>query len=562
MTSIPADNDDYLDLGFFRFDEPALISLASLDALWQGALEEMAANGRDDPAFAEFVTALAGLVGNLGNPAWQHGWLRAWQHTHGRGVPMTEMMVFLAQLVEACERRLFGQDGQVGRLALDLFSLLRRAVFAAVSGAVDLEEEAQSLSAAIPDELAALRFLREQSDAEGEIAVLSLSLANRSRFGHLSVSDLQGLPGILLERLRQILRPQDRVFSGREGEWLLLLPGIRSLASPTLACAQVEQAFLEPVGLLSGFRLALEPRIGAAMQPSHGRDAEEVVHAARLARWSLPATGARFGWFRPELREQWLRRTELAEELGRAVHQEALAFHLQPQIDAANGCCIGAELLLRWQRVGGDWISPQLLIELVEDNGWRQLLTDALIRFALQAVNQLNAAGISISLSLNLTAADLLDADLPELFAQRLDTWRLPGSRFTIELTESALLGDPERCLDVMHRLKALGMRLALDDFGTGYSSLSYLANLPVDEIKIDHSFIAAMTTGEEHLRVVRTIIDLARDLQKMPLAEGVETSEQVELLRNLGCDCMQGFLYAHAMPLQEFIVWYRARRY
>ena len=559
MTSIPADQEDYLDLGLFRLDEQALISLATLDVLWQSALEEVMASGGDDPAFAEFATALAGLVGNLGRPAWQHAWLRAWQHMHGRGVPLAELMLFLEQLLAACERRLFGQAEQVGRLALDLFALLRRALFAAASAAVDLTEEARSMGSAIPDELAALRFLREQPEARGAVAVLSLNLANRSRFGHLSVSDLQTLPGILLERLRQVLRPQDHVFSGREGEWLLVLPGMRSLASPTLACAQLEQAFLEPVGLLSGRRLALEPRIGAASMPEHGRDAEEVVHAARLARWDLPAAGPRFGWFRPELRSQWFWRGELAEELGRAMHQEALDFYLQPQIDAASGRCIGAELLLRWRCSGGEQVSPQVLIELIDENGWRQSLTDCLIRFALQAITQLNAEGIDIPLSLNLTAADLLDADLPEFFAQRLDTWRISGSRFTIELTESALLGDPARCLDVMRRLKALGLRLALDDFGTGYSSLSYLANLPVDEIKIDHSFIAAMMAGEEHLRVVRTIIDLARDLQKVPLAEGVETREQLAVLRSLGCDCVQGFLYAKAMPLQEFVAWYRA---
>jgi len=560
MTITSADADDYLDLGFFGLDKEALASLASLDASWQVALGETLAGEGSDPVIAEFAAVLAGLAGKLGDETWQQAWLRAWHQLHGRGFSLAETLVFIDRVVESCEYRLFADLTTISHLHMELFALLRRGVSAAVNSAIELEEEAKIAEAGIPGELSALQCLRREAEQTEQTAVLSLTLSNRNNFGHLAASDLQSLPGILFERLREVLRPQDRIFSGREGEWLLVLPGVHSMAQPTLAGAHIQRAFASPVGLLSGRSMPLEASIGAAMMPEHGDDAEAIVHAARLARWSLSSARDAFGWFHPGMRQDWQRRFDMSEELHRALQYETLTLYLQPQVDAVSQECTGAELLLRWQRDSGEWVPPQLVIEMVEENGWRHQFTDWLIRFSLHTATELSAAGIDIPLSINLTAADLLDADLPDMFSQRLETWQLPGSRFTIELTESAMLTDPARCLDILRQLRALGFRLALDDFGTGYSSLSYLVNLPVDEIKIDRSFVIAMANSGEHLRVVRTIIDLAWDLEMMPLAEGVEQASQVELLHQLGCNRMQGFLYAQPLPLDEFVAWYRAR--
>lgn len=559
MTTTSAEAGDYLDLAFFGLGEPALASLASLDAIWQAALGATLA-GEGGAVIGEFAAVLAGLPGNLGNREWQQNWLRAWHHLHGRGFSLAETLVFIVRAVDCCENHLFGDRHQISRLQLELFSLLRRAVFAAVNCAIELEEEAKIAEAGIPGELAALQCLRKEAEQGVPLAVLSLALSNRNNFSHLAASDLQSLPGMLFDRLRQVLRAEDRVFSGREGEWLLVLPGVHSMAQPTLAGTHIQRAFANPVRLLSGRSMPLEATIGAAMMPEHGDDAEAILHAARLARWELSPARDAFGWFHPTMRQDWQRRLDMAEELHLALQYETLSLYLQPQMDAVTNECTGAELLLRWQRDSGEWVSPQLVIEMIEENGWRHQFTDWLIRFALHTATELGALGIDIPLSINLTAADLLDGDLPEMFSQRLETWQLPGSRFTIELTESAMLSDPARCLDIMRQLRALGFRLAMDDFGTGYSSLSYLVNLPVDEIKIDRSFVIAMSTSEEHLRIVRTIIDLAWDLEKLPLAEGVENEAQVELLHQLGCNRMQGFLYAPALPFEEFVAWYQAR--
>lgn len=560
MTITSVDPCPGLEPGQFGLSDEALASFSAIAPLWQSAVHQALAEEADDPALAEFAAVSARMASALGDPQWQQEWLSAWHKLHGCGFSLADTLSFFFRVVGLCEHALFGETASVNRLYLDLFSILRRSVFAAVIAAVELGEEAGLARAGIPGELAALHALRELAGRAEPVAVLSLVLTNRNRFGQLAASDLQSLPGVVAERLRLLLRPADSIFSGREDEWLLLLPGVQSMAAPTLVAAHIGQAFAEPLGLLSGRSVPLEASIGAAMLPEHGVDAESILQAARLARWELQPTREPFGWFRPEMRRDWQHRFEMAEELRQALHHETLTLHMQPQVDAPSGECTGAELLLRWQRANGEWVPPPLIIEMIEENGWRHLFTDWLIRNALQVASEMSAKGIDIPLSINLTADDLLDTDLPELFAQRLETWQTPGSRFTIELTESAMLSDPERCLEVMRRLRALGMRLALDDFGTGYSSLSYLVNLPLNEIKIDRSFVVAMTTSEEHLRIVRTIIDLAWDLDMMPLAEGVEDPVQVAQLRRLGCNRMQGYLYARPLAPEAFAAWYQAR--
>ena len=250
------------------------------------------------------------------------------------------------------------------------------------------------------------------------------------------------------------------------------------------------------------------------------------------------------------------------ELLKKAPHdQEALQFFIQPQVDTASGQCVGGELLLRWQRTSGEWVAPPRMMEIVDENGWRRQFTDWALRDAMRISSELLEAGCDLRLSLNLTADDLLDEDLVEMIVQRLETWQSSGQRFTLELTESAMMLNQERCLATLVKLRELGFRLALDDFGTGYSSLSHLVNLPIDELKIDRSFIIAMDRSEEYLRIVRTIIDLASDLDMEPLAEGVEEKAQVEQLQRIGCKLIQGFYYARPMPQSELVAWCAARQ-
>ena len=226
-----------------------------------------------------------------------------------------------------------------------------------------------------------------------------------------------------------------------------------------------------------------------------------------------------------------------------ALQHESLELHLQPQVDLNSAQCFGAELLLRWRDKDGCWVPPQRIVDLVEENGWQDMYTEWMLRAAMRTSADLAAAGIPISLSLNLTASDFADEDLPDVLAQRLAGWELPAHRFTLELTESALLSDREKGLAIMRRLREQGFRLALDDFGTGYSSLSYLVSLPINEIKIDRSFVMAIENEEAAALISAATIALAHKLGLTVVAEGVETEAQAKFLREQRCDAVQGFL-------------------
>lgn len=562
MTSTSA-NPGFIDFAGHGLAEDDLRSLGTLAGVWRAGLHKLRERLGPERIADEFFEYTLSLPECIAEADWQTQWLQRWYALTACGLSVADKINFFHLVVACCEQDVFGDKVSVGRVQIDLLNILRRSVVAAVSCAIELSEEVRASAGELPGELAAIGLLRDEVEVDaGRVGVtLSIAIVSRHPLSHLSISDQQSIPGLVTEKLISLLNDRDSIFSGREGEWLVLMRNVQSRAQPALAASRLERAFAEPLILLSGRGVMLDVAIGAAVLPDHGRDGEAVIEAARLARASLNSPDDSFAMFDDGLRTVWLQRLGLSEELRLALQSEALEIYLQPQVDLEKGNCFGAELLLRWQRCNGDWVPPLLIMEVIEENGWRAMFTDWLIRSALRLSLDLDEAGVAIDLSLNLTAGDLLDADLPELVAQCLETWRLPGRRFTFELTESAMMQNRERGLDVMNRLRQLGIRLALDDFGTGYSSLSYLVTLPLNEIKIDRSFVIAMSRSSDGLRIVRAIIDLTRDLGMRSLAEGVEDQAQRDQLLSLGCRQAQGYLYARPMPKSAFIDWYRAGR-
>lgn len=550
-----------LDTVGFGLTSDDLRSLRALASVWPEALRAAAERALPGLADGEFVDLSTGLPVGIGDADWEERWLRSWQELAAKGRSPADNLALLALAAGNCEKHLYGDRSQVSRLHVDLCAILHRCVAAAVGSVIENEAVANCRASALRDEHAAIGRLAELAEAAGNVAVLSVSMVNRQTLTYLSAADLQGIPALLAERLVGALRREDEVFVGRDSEWLLLLPAVRSMASPALAAMQVRRAFAEPVYLPGGRGLVLDVGVGAALLPDHCSTAEEVIHAARLARATLAASHEPFAMFHAGLRDEWQFRQVLAEEFRIALQSEELTLHLQPQLDMASGTCIGAELLLRWRRSNGQWVAPPLIVDIVEENGWHALFTNWLLRAALRISAELEECGVGIRVSLNLTPADLLDSDLPELLAQCLQTWRVAPSRLAVELTETAMMGDRERGFGIMRQLREIGVYLALDDFGTGYSSLSYLATLPLDEIKIDRSFVVGMRASAEGLRIVRTIIDLARDLGMVPLAEGVEDEAQRDQLVDLGCKAAQGYFYGKPMPFGDFVAWYRQRQ-
>jgi EAL domain-containing protein (putative c-di-GMP-specific phosphodiesterase class I) len=554
-----ADDRGFIDFGNYGLSDANVRSVAAMSTFWAKIARDKArAAGLESDA--EFVEALAGLASSLADPDWQRRWMRSWDRLTDAGIAMGALFGIAFAAAGECEAALFGDTPVPRQLHLELCLVLRRGIVAACCTAIEAKEEIRSVRSGISGEVTALATLQKWAAAHRRVGILSLTLVNRDTRSHFSASELQQQPALIVDRLQALLRPDDQIFAGRENEWLLLLPDVASKVQPSLAAAQIERAFVDPLRLDSGRPISLAMKIGAALLPDHGRDANAAVQSARLARWAIQADRDTFSWFRPENRTDWEHYSALVEELRTAIELETLQLYLQPQVELATGRCTGAELLLRWQRHSGDWVEPPRIIEMVEQNGWRALFTDWLIRAAMRVAADLTGRGVDITLSVNLTAGDLLDSELPDLLSQRLEAWDIPGNRFVLELTESAMMGDRAHGLAITQRLRDLGIRMSLDDFGTGYSSLSYLVSLPIHELKVDRSFVVSMFDSDENMRVVRTIVDLARDLNMVSLAEGIDDPRQVDELVRLGCDVGQGYLFARPLPLEDFMAWLGTR--
>jgi EAL domain-containing protein (putative c-di-GMP-specific phosphodiesterase class I) len=244
--------------------------------------------------------------------------------------------------------------------------------------------------------------------------------------------------------------------------------------------------------------------------------------------------------------------------LRTAIQENELAVHFQPKADLVSSTIIGAEALLRWDPPGTGPVPPTQIIALAEECGLISSLTMWVMNASLRHWSGLAKSGIDIKVSVNVTPTNLSDPELPDFIAQALSTWSVPADRLIIELTETAMIGDHERTIDTLHRLKNMGLLLSVDDFGTGYSSMAYLKRMPLDELKVDQTFVRSMLFSREDERIVRSIIDLAHHFDLKVVAEGVENPSTLQFLRTVGCDIAQGYLISRPLPVGEFIAWWQ----
>ncbi len=248
-------------------------------------------------------------------------------------------------------------------------------------------------------------------------------------------------------------------------------------------------------------------------------------------------------------------------ELQQAIRNEQLVLYFQPQIEIATGILSGIEALVRWQHPEQGLIYPDRFIPLAEQNGLMSELTHWVIEQTVKQEQLWQQAGLTTSLSVNISALDIIGLKLPEQLAELLENNKLSPTHLTLEITESALMGELVTSLDILTRLRLKGIRLSIDDFGTGYSSLSLLHRVPFTELKIDRSFISNMSEDNEARAIVKTCILLGHELNMRVVAEGVETEEHFDLLKQMGCDLAQGNFIARPMPGSELIAWTKTRK-
>jgi diguanylate cyclase (GGDEF)-like protein len=307
---------------------------------------------------------------------------------------------------------------------------------------------------------------------------------------------------------------------------------------------------------LEGHLVSAEASIGIALCPGHGLDAETLFRRADVAMYA--AKTARMGAcvYSSDQDRHDPQRLEFVAELRTAIASDQLALHFQPQVNLRTGAMVGVEALVRWQHPRLGLVPPDDFIGLAEQTGLIRPLSQWVLSKALEAARSWRARGLHLPVAVNLSAWDLHDPNLVQRIGMLLSERGLAADVLRLEVTESSLMLDAERASATLSELRLMGVRSSVDDFGTGYSSLTQLKRLPVDELKIDRSFVRDMATDEEDRAIVRSTIGLAHSLGIHVVAEGVEDKETAQLLAELGCDWAQGYYFGRPLSEAELKPW------
>ncbi|MEU5090708.1 bifunctional diguanylate cyclase/phosphodiesterase [Streptomyces sp. NPDC021356] len=399
-------------------------------------------------------------------------------------------------------------------------------------------------------------------DAERIGARSALMLIDLDRFR--SVNDTLGhLAGdrLLLQiadRLRQALpRGAEAARLGGD-EFAVLLPVADSTTSATRIARGLVTTLSSPLDL-DGLTLVLEASAGVAVFPDHALDAEGMLRRADVAMYQAKRDRTGVEAYESKRDSNTPDRLGLLGDLRRALDAHEVQLHYQPKV-RFDGQVAGLEALVRWVHPERGKVPPDEFIAIAESSGLMPHLTEYVLETALGQVAAWRAQGLFVPVAVNVSPRDVHTPGFAGSVAARLARHGVPAGALQLEITEHVLLEDPQRAADTLAGLTAHGVKMSLDDFGTGYSSLVHLRRLPVSELKIDRSFVARLAVDTEDAEIVRCTVDLAHSLGLLVVAEGVEDDETWERLRDLGCDAVQGWLVAAAMPPEETTAWLRAR--
>jgi diguanylate cyclase (GGDEF)-like protein len=302
--------------------------------------------------------------------------------------------------------------------------------------------------------------------------------------------------------------------------------------------------------------LVLGASLGVALYPEHASSADLLLQRTDAATYMARLEGSGIEVYAADADPYAPRRLALAAELREALERDEVDVFVQPKVSLVDGVVVGAEALVRWTHPRLGPLSPDQFIPAAEHTGVIRSLTSYVVRDALKQCREWRDAGLDLTISVNLSARNLFDSHLVEDIGAAIEAAGVPAAALTLELTESTVMGGSKRSMAVLEGLQGLGVGLSVDDFGTGYSSLSHLRQLPVTELKVDKSFVSTMTSNEHDAVIVRALVDLGHSLGLHTVAEGVESTEAFELLREFGCDEAQGYLLSRPLPAAQFRAW------
>ena len=361
------------------------------------------------------------------------------------------------------------------------------------------------------------------------------------------------------QSLRTALRASDTV-ARLGGDEFGAVAGCEDIDDAMALAARIEHAWDNPLDL-GPTTLRIDPSMGVSVYPEHGDTVETLLRRADIAMYAAKERNARAVLYENGWDERHQYQLTLIADLRDAIASDQLTLEYQPQIDLRDGGMSHVEALLRWNHPRLGRVSPQEFVPLAENAGFIRTLTRWVLGEVVRQAGRWRAEGMDLHVSVNISALDLIDDSLPDFVAATLGHHGVPPERLALEVTESAVMQDTAFALRVLQGLKGTGVRLSVDDFGTGQSSLAQLRRLPVDELKIDKSFIFDLKEGNEDASVeaiVRSAIDLGHNMGLAVVAEGVETPYSREWLTRSRCDLAQGFLFSRPLPADAFTQWVR----
>ena len=451
----------------------------------------------------------------------------------------------------------YDKDDDSGEIGLEILRAICETVSLALANARNIQVlEYQAMH----DSLTGLpnRSLLHRSTAEalrlssGQHG-LALLLLDLDRFKE--VNDTLGhrtgdlLLRLVATRLQTALGVHDALLARLGGdEFAILLRNCSTAEAATSFAAELVDALHQPIEV-EGIFIELGGSIGVAVYPQHGGTSHALLRCADVAMYSAKSHGVGVSLYDNTHDAQNPRRLAMITDLGTAIRRDQLKVYYQPRYDLQTRRWCGCEALLRWQHPTLGFIPPMEFVQFAETSDLIRPLTLLVARHAIRQLHEWKLHGLDIAVSVNLSTRNLLDVTLPDGLAALLAEFEVSPSALELEITETALMTDPDRAMQVVGRIAGLGMSLSIDDFGTGYSSLAYLKRLPLHALKIDRSFVMDMLDDEQDAIIVRSTIGLAHSLGLRVVAEGVETYPSLEKLREFGCDEAQGYLLGKPPP-------------
>jgi len=359
---------------------------------------------------------------------------------------------------------------------------------------------------------------------------------------------------IAAKRFLRIVSSKDIVARLGGDEFAIVLRDLSTVGKAQKIARRIANSISQPFSL-SGNRISVGVSIGIAPCDAEYETPEEILRDADIAMHFAKEKNMGEAVFTKELRERFLERAQLELDLRQAMERNELQMHYQPIVSLTSGALIGFEALLRWQREGSAFVPPNKFIPIAEESGLILPITNWILRQTCAQLAQwrkISPALEELIVSVNISGKHLAGDDLIDDVELALEASGLPAASLKLEITESTAMENAEHTINVLNRLKYLGVQLSIDDFGTGYSSLSHLHRLPFDTLKIDRSFVSRVGESGENSEVLQTIISLAKNLKMKAIAEGIETESQLNVLRNLGCDYAQGYLLSRPLSREK----------